>query len=537
MSESSATSLYPQVPKSPPYSKASPTSSSSIPALRTWQREALGLYLEQLGRNEKIALWEATPGAGKTTAALRLCRHQLRHCNAKRLIIVVPTAHLKHQWAHAAKQLGVDLDSSFRSNAQRISPDYHGVAVTYQQVANAARKFSAFAQQAVVVLDEIHHAGDGLSWGDGLTAAFQEAQFLLALSGTPFRSDNNPIPFVRYSSDGYSEPNYVYGYGDAVKDGVCRPIAFLTYGGSVSWTSGQAELTADFSDQLDRDNAASRLRAALDPESGWIERMLQDANNMLRDLRAAKPETGGLIVCRNQDHARLIGRMIHRISGQKPVIVLSDDNRASRKIAEFRTSRDPWIIACNMVSEGVDIPRLSLGVFATVIQTKMYFRQFLGRVVRKSSGPTTDEMAYCYIPADPTLTIHAEAIDEEQRHFLYKPLAEEDRRERSESQSEPKEFTAYAGVNTGIDRMILDGNQVSLRDYGYDIESSPFDEQDPIPTADSSLPGEEGLTKSERKLQLAREVQKLVSMYHHRTKIERPRINAELNRRQSVKTQ
>jgi superfamily II DNA or RNA helicase len=69
--------------------------------LRPWQQEAFGTYRDCVLRGEKTILLEATPGAGKTTAALVLALHQMRKREAKRIGIVVPTAHLKVQWARA----------------------------------------------------------------------------------------------------------------------------------------------------------------------------------------------------------------------------------------------------------------------------------------------------------------------------------------------------------------------------------------------------------------------------------------------------
>ena len=504
-------------------------------SLRTWQQEALHQYLEHLEKGRRQLLWEATPGAGKTTAALKLCRHQLKHASSKLLIIVVPTAHLKLQWAHAAKRQQLDLDSSFRSNASRVSRDYHGIVVTYQQVANHPLRFAKLASQATVILDEVHHAGDGLSWGQGLLAAFQEAPFVLALSGTPFRSDSSAIPFVRYEH-GVSEPDYVYSHGQAVADGVCRPVAFLTYGGSVSWQADNQILCSDFGDQLDREGAANRLRAALDTDSGWIDRLLKDAHSMLHEIRTKDSTAGGLVVCRDREHARKIARVLSRIAECKPVVVLSDDRRASKKIAEFRDSHLPWIIACNMVSEGVDIPRLRVGVFATVIQTRMYFRQFLGRIVRRTPGTTTEELAYCYLPADPNLSGFAEDIDSEQRHALNLVEREDEEDVRSRTDREPPEriFSALGGNNTGIDRMILNGNQLAFWEGGGTDSSNFFEEHE----EQAPMNQEAGLsTKVERKEQLGREIQRLVSLYRRRTGAEHSQIHHQLNRKQSVKSQ
>ena len=80
------------------------------------------------------------------------------------------------------------------------------------------------ANRAIGILDEVHHAGDALSWGDAVREAFGPAVRRLSLTGTPFRSDVNPIPFVTYApgDDGIprSVADYSYGYGRALADHV-----------------------------------------------------------------------------------------------------------------------------------------------------------------------------------------------------------------------------------------------------------------------------------------------------------------------------
>ena len=74
------------------------------------------------------------------------------------------------------------------------------MAVTYAQVAAhpALHRQRTENRRTLVIFDEIHHAGDALSWGDAVKEAFDPARRRLALTGTPFRSDANPIPFVTY---------------------------------------------------------------------------------------------------------------------------------------------------------------------------------------------------------------------------------------------------------------------------------------------------------------------------------------------------
>src|SRR5439155_1715472 len=196
-----------------------------FPPLRAWQRKAL---VEYLRRRDDDFLAVATPGAGKTTFALRIAAELLAHGTVDAVTVVTPTEHLKNQWAAAAGAVGVQLDAAFRNADVHSAADFHGAVLTYAQVgmAPAVHKRRTLTRRTLVILDEIHHAGDSRSWGDGVKAAFEPAVRRLMLTGTPFRSDENPIPFVRYERGGdgllRSRSDSNYGYADALRDGAVR---------------------------------------------------------------------------------------------------------------------------------------------------------------------------------------------------------------------------------------------------------------------------------------------------------------------------
>ncbi|MCA9982180.1 MAG: DEAD/DEAH box helicase family protein, partial [Anaerolineales bacterium] len=436
--------------------------------LRQWQQEALQNYHACVAQGTDAILWEATPGAGKTSAALQVVLHQLQELHRPRALVVVPTRHLKTQWATAALRVGLHLDSHYTSR-RGLSTDYHGLVLTYQQVAQSPAEYARLARGAVVILDEIHHAGDGLRWGEALRTTFDGAAFVLALSGTAFRSDSHTIPFVTYH-EGLSRPDYVYSYGRAIEDKVCRSVAFFTYGGAVSWREDNTAVSVGFKDELSNGLAARRLRAALTPTSGWVQGMLADAHQMLMETRQEHPQAAGLLVAADQEHARQLARALRKVTGVAPVLTLSDDNRASTRIKQFTHSSDPWLVACNMVSEGVDIPRLRVGVYATTVTTKMYFRQFIGRLVRLTPQPAGMQVAYCYLPADARLHQLAEEIEAEQRHVLAlhpergQAVAPPDLTGSQADRNEGAQalFTVEQGGSSSVDAVIVHGSQLAL---------------------------------------------------------------------------
>lgn len=383
--------------------------------LRPWQSEALDAFVTKTGRD---FLAVATPGAGKTTFALTAAVQDLAEHPGRRLIVVAPTQHLKHQWADAALEFGLHLEPEWSARDGSLPLDMHGIVTTYQQVAVSAAALAGLARDAFVVFDEIHHAGDDRAWGSSVLQAFGGAAQRLSLSGTPFRSDTSAIPFVEYHLD-EARADYEYGYGEALADGgVVRPVYFPRINGFMEWVAPDGSVVeATFTDELPRELANQRLRTALSLEGQWLPTVLDQAHERLVALRRTHPEAGGLVIASDQSHALEIAALLGRRHGVKPVVAVSDDPDASAKIARFAQSDEPWIVAVRMVSEGVDIPRLRIAVFATTTTTELFFRQAVGRVVRWTRG-VPRQKSYFFLPDDARLRHFAATLTEARRHSL-----------------------------------------------------------------------------------------------------------------------
>jgi superfamily II DNA or RNA helicase len=280
----------------------------------------------------------------------------------------------------------------------------------------------------MMIADEVHHAGGGLKWGDALKEAFERSVARLLLSGTPFRSDNNAIPFVSYAEDSSgawrSRADFTYGYGDALRDGVCRPVLFPSYEGTMEWTSGFEDRIATFRDEIPEREARRRLRTALDPNGEWLGTVLRDADQRLKEVRAnGHPDAGGLVVCIDMAHAKRVAGILKKISHEEPTIVVSEDADASDRIKQYNKGNKRWLVAVKMVSEGVDIPRLRVGVYATTIISELTFRQIMGRLVRmmtdEGGNPSPEEQsAYLFVPREYQLITYAQRVKEERDHEL-----------------------------------------------------------------------------------------------------------------------
>ncbi len=534
----------------------------AFPPLRAWQRRSL---VEYLRRREDDFLAVATPGAGKTTFALRIAAELLADGTVEAVTVVTPTEHLKNQWAAAAGSVGVQLDPAFRNSDVHSAADFHGAVLTYAQVGMAPQihRRRTLARRTLVILDEIHHAGDSRSWGDGVKVAFDEAVRRLMLTGTPFRSDENPIPFVRYErgSDGLlrSRADSTYGYSDALRDGVVRPVIFLAYSGETRWrTSAGEELAARLGEPMTQDLIAQAWRTALDPRGDWMPQVLRAADARLTVLReGGMSDAAGLVIASDQQAARAYARLIAELTGEKAVVALSDDAGASGRIGEFARSSQRWLVAVRMVSEGVDIPRLAVGVYATSASTPLFFAQAIGRFVRARQP---GETATVFVPSVDALLGLASEMEAERDHVLgakKQPdglddaLLERAQRAEQASGELEKGFEALSAT-AELDQVIFDGAS-----FGTPVLAGTPEEEEylglpglltpdqvavllakrqaaqraTVPARVAERPAEPKLpTAGERRILLRRQLNGLVAAHHHRTGLPHGKIHAELRR-------
>lgn len=513
--------------------------------LRPWQKHALERF-SATGAADFLAV--ATPGAGKTTFALAAARLVLAAGDVRRLVVVVPTAHLKRQWARAAADLDLHLETSWSPSRAALPRDMHGVVATYQQVATHPAAVARLARGSFVVLDEVHHAGDDRAWGESLRRAFSGAARRLSLSGTPFRSDSAAIPFVDYRDD-EARPDFEYDYGEALGDRrVVRPIYFPRTNGFMEWQAPDGTVhAATFDDPLATAHANQRLRTALSVQGQWLPEVLAAAHGRLLELRRHHPAAGGLVISSDQEHARGVAGLLRRHHGVEAVVATSDDPLASHRISRFAASDDPWLVAVRMVSEGVDLPRLRVGVFATTTTTELFFRQAVGRFVRWTPG-IGRQPAYLYIPDDPRLRRAAGEVAQRRRHSLRRgdgregaelpppdPLAAEPPAEPGDEE-QLSLFSVISAVATDavVPEDELDDDEPLLLD---DDPSLVLDLPSPPPLAGRQVtdsgPGE---SRTEVKQRLRRANQDVVRTIARRTGRSHAEVNAELNRLAGVAT-
>ncbi|MEZ0094306.1 DEAD/DEAH box helicase [Streptacidiphilus sp. EB129] len=540
--------------------------------LRAWQQAALEKYVEQQPRD---FLAVATPGAGKTTFALTLASYLLHNHVVQQITVIAPTEHLKKQWAEAAARIGIRLDPGYSSGP--LSRDYHGIVVTYAGVGvnPMLHRNRVEQRKTLVIMDEIHHAGDSKSWGEACAEAFEPATRRLALTGTPFRSDTNPIPFVSYEAgnDGIrkSVADYTYGYGHALADHVVRPVIFLSYSGNMRWrTKAGDEVAARLGEPMTKDAVAQAWRTALAPQGEWMPNVLRAADKRLTEVRKGIPDAGGLVIATDQNVARAYAKMIREITGEGVTLVLSDEAEASQRISDFSEGDQRWMVAVRMVSEGVDVPRLAVGVYATSISTPLFFAQAVGRFVRARKR---GETASVFLPSVPTLLTFANEMELQRDHVLDRKKGKDeeglfDQEDALLAEAEKAKDEADGGMDelpwealesdAVFDRVLYDGKEFGMQAHAGSEEEEEYlgipgllepdqvqmllqkrqtrqiqrSRTKPAEEADLlELPAEKRPVVTHKQLQeLRKELNGLVGAWHHRTGQPHGTIHNELRR-------
>jgi superfamily II DNA or RNA helicase len=422
------------------------------PPLRRWQRAAVLAYEAENPRRDFLVT--ATPGSGKTAFALALASRLLVRRAIDRVVVVCPTDHLRTQWAQAADRVGIALDAALSNAVGPVRPDLAGYVTTYAQVAakpalHAAR---AGARRTLVVLDEVHHAGDGLSWGEAVATAFEQAARRLCLTGTPFRTrPDERIPFVRYTAEAdggwCSTADFSYGYREALRDGVVRPVVFAAYTGTSRWRNSAGEvIAASLSETSTKRTEATAWRTALNPKGRWVPHVIAAMDERITHLReSGMPDAAGLVLATDQEDARAYAVIVEQVTGHKPVVILSDDPKASDKITAFTNGTERIAVCVRMVSEGVDVPRAACLAWMTSYRTPLFFAQGVGRVVRARGR---SESATVFLPAVRPLLALAAELEDERNHVIPPPSTDDpldldvDR-----EQTEPAEAQGYELVD------------------------------------------------------------------------------------------
>ncbi|UVL38329.1 DEAD/DEAH box helicase family protein [Pseudomonas sp. B21-040] len=377
---------------------------------RKWQSQCIDIALEHYTTTPHF-FCQATPGAGKTRMAAELARQLLEQGKIDLVLCFAPSCQVVDGFRSTfSAVLGKRLDGLIGAV---------GAASTYQAMEHQDETFWRLFDdyRVFAVFDEIHHCSgyDPLlsnAWGQQILLKMQDrAAFTLALSGTPWRSDDRAIALARYSNpEGRLICDYRYGLKEAISDGVCRSPRIVLLDNQM------LRLKEDFSNNStvkQFPSIATLLRESpvsyedLICHEDALNQLLDLGSKKLDEVRKLKPDAAGLVVATNIEHAQQVALAL-KSKGESFQVVTTRTPDAQQVINGFKNSDCRWVVAVGMISEGTDIPRLQVCCYLSRIRTELHYRQVLGRVLRRMGG--IDDQAWLFVLAEPTLKQFSQRI-------------------------------------------------------------------------------------------------------------------------------
>ncbi|MBN8241151.1 DEAD/DEAH box helicase family protein [Marinobacter hydrocarbonoclasticus] len=383
--------------------------------LRAWQSECIAQALKSFEHRSHF-LCCATPAAGKTVMVASVAKALFERGNIDFVVCFSPSRAVAQSVATTFSQI---LGRSFNGRIGAAGGSY-----TYQSMSTLPSELWRVLSdhRVLVVLDEIHHCSGsswdefsmGNSWGRIILNRIQgKASYTIALSGTPWRTDDNPIVLARYTQpDGELHCDYEYGLQRAVLDRVCRaPNIVLTDNREIHLKSSELGLKT-YSSIRDTIRQGHISYPNFLYRNEVIDHTLSEASKKLLEIRERVPAAAGLVVAATVAHAEQIADRLSAL-GERPVVVTCRTPEAHQIINNFRTSCDRWIISVGMISEGTDIPRLQVCCHLSRIRTELHFRQVLGRILRRQAGEPPEVGGWLYVLAESSLTEFARRINDD----------------------------------------------------------------------------------------------------------------------------
>lgn len=378
--------------------------------LRAWQSECIESAWYKFESKESHFLCLATPGAGKTVMASTLAKRLFAENKIDLVLCFSPSVAVASNFEQSLSTI-----TNFRMDGLLGSK---GRSLTYQGMLHLDDSFWCLFEthRIFVIFDEIHHcAGDGLentnAWGQKIVENIQgRATYTLALTGTPWRSDQIPIVLARYCQDHRINCDHVYGLQQAIEDNVCRTpqITLIDNDNVLVKHNGEDFKYSSFSQLLK--GAKCSYQQLIENEE-LIAYLLGKSSNKLNTIRKRIPNAGGLIVAASVDHANKIVQILEERFNERAYIATYRVEDPQQIINEFKCNTAKWIVAVGMISEGTDIPRLRVCCHLTRVKTELHFRQVLGRILR-GNGEAKSE-GFLYMPAEPELILYANRVSQE----------------------------------------------------------------------------------------------------------------------------
>jgi len=382
------------------------------PELRPWQKDAFNAWV---GSREK-GIIEAITGTGKTLVGAYAAAYSVDY--GFKVAITVPTLDLMDQWINQLESCIEDVVVGRLGDGYEDSIEEVDVLVS--TINSGSRHYMRSEQsETLLIADEVHRMGSP-SYSRALE---EEMVSRLGLTATLERNNDNGVDDILIPY--FDSIVYSYGYANALEDGVLAPFKLAFIG--ADFTPEELDEYASLGTEMGR--LSKQLRAAglikgegstvfaeigslakldgLDFRSKrWAQKFMTNLSQRRKLQASATNKMGAiqaltdsialsersLVFTETKDAASHVAGMLRAdgINSQSFDSALTRSERTER-LKLFKDGRIQVLCAPRVLDEGIDVPKVDVGVIVSASQSRRQMIQRLGRIVRpnQTGRPST----------------------------------------------------------------------------------------------------------------------------------------------------
>ena len=355
-----------------------------------FQETAIKKIIEAILNGKKRILLTMATGSGKTYVAFQVVWKLLKSGYSHRVLYLADRNFLRDQ---AYNEFG-PFEKARATIEEGKAPKTRDVYFTiYQAMYSGEGKNRIYRQYPpdffdLIIIDECHRSGFG-TWKEILDY-FSNA-IHLGMTATPKRTDNID------TYDYFGEPVYSYSMGKAIEDGFLAPFQIFRSFTNIDREGLHIQEALYQGAQVFIPEEAD-LKEIYTLEDFEREIVLPDRTKQICEHLAGLIETFGslqrtIVYCVNMEHAaqvakELQNRFAHLGYSDYAVRIVSEEPKAKEDYERFRDSEktNPVVATTvDLLTTGVDIPSVRNLVFIKPINSKVFFKQHIGRGCRIDS--------------------------------------------------------------------------------------------------------------------------------------------------------
>ena len=354
------------------------------------------------------------PGGGKTILALAVLDALRKSGRIDAAVVFTPRLGLCSQFELDWKSVRSHFQPGamgaivHRENASLESLRAFGYITSYQSLCADPTVHERFARRykgrLAIVCDEAHYLGEKL-YGSGdttqaaklLAQLGENAAFKLVMTGTPYRSDENPIVFAEYDEQGRITSDVQLTYGDGVAQGFLRPFDATLFDGTLSQTRRRQRGGVAYyrTEEVELRYTSQQLtKVATDPQ--FWEVAARHAYEKVKELQESWPPYCGIAGCANQDHARQVVEYLQSL-GARCLLAVSDDSQAHDNLRLFKSGGRDMLVTVGMAHVGYDYKPIAVAAVLNGVREYNWLDQFTMRAGRVlPNRPAVEQTAWVF---------------------------------------------------------------------------------------------------------------------------------------------